>query len=105
MYIQLVDKDNFHSPVLYIHDDVDEFKKFIDKYVEELKEWTKTTVYSGMPLSRFEPDCVMVDLLHKLAIYYDESSMFREKGRILGTLRIMNESDVSGEDIIRIRLN
>ncbi len=104
MYIQLKDKDNFKSGVLYIHCDTEEFLAQINKWLVELKDWVASTVYSGMPLSRFDPEVAMVDLIWYLCKYYDETSMLREKGRIIGTFRLVPYS-VADKDITTILLN
>ena len=104
MYIQLKDKDNFKSGILYIQCDEEEFLVQIYKWLKELKEWVNTTIYTGMPLSRFEPDTAMVDLIWHLCEYYNKTSMLREKGRIIGTFRLISYN-VHDKDITTILLN
>ena len=72
MYVQLVDKDNFRSPVLYIHSDEEEFMEQILAWKKDLLALRKEyPAVDGLPLGRLDPDVAMVDLLRYLGNYYD----------------------------------
>jgi hypothetical protein len=108
MYIQLVDKDNFKSPVLYIHSDEDEFMEQIQAWKKDLHELREEyPAIDGLPLGRLEPDTAMIDLLRYLGNYYVESTplSFLPPGHVYGCLRIMDSKKVYGEAITEINLH
>lgn len=107
MNIQLEDKDGLKSVILHIHSDEEEFLKEINKYIKELYEYIKTSIYSGMPLHRLDPGVVMVDLVGHLHNYYVSTTLLREsKGRVIGGIRLIDSSYLNENDEIHtIMLN
>lgn len=70
MYIQLVDKDNFSSPILRIHSDEEEFLREIKQWHVMLLLWLNMTPsVKHMPLSRLDPGVAIIDLLRVLTQY------------------------------------
>lgn len=105
MYIQLIDKDNFKSPILYIHSDEEEFVEQIMLWKKSLHELRKNyPKVDGLPLGRLEPDVAMVDLIRHLGNYYVENIplSFLPNGHVYGCLRLVNEAD---EEVIEINLH
>ncbi len=103
MFLRLIDKDGWKSPVLYIHGDEKEFIKEIEKWKKDTLEWVKNSDFDGTPLCRLDANTCMVDLLRHLTNYYIKSTPNCE-GRIIMTLRLFDEADVSeGDDIIEIK--
>jgi len=108
MYLQLIDKDNFKSVILYIHSDTDEFLKVIDAWKDELLNYARQEQEHngvGFPLSRLEVDTCIVDLLRVLTEYYVKTSAFIKPhtGRIMATMRLLNESDLTNADMGRVK--
>ncbi len=94
MYIQFVEQANpnlFKSPVLYIHCDEEEFKQFLNKYLEDL--------FKGFPLGRLEAPTVMCDFMHKLTLYYIENTgnLINSEGRIISWMRLLDRSYLEGD--------
>lgn len=114
MYVQLIDKHNFTSPILYIHCDKDEFMGQIEKWKTDLLQWIEENPeVKGLPLGRLEPNICMTDLIRHLTSYYAKVCAEQElpeyfQGRIPGTLHLMNDSYLSADDfeeVIRINLH
>lgn len=108
LLIQFYESKHFKSPVLYIHSDENEAKAFLIDYVIKLKEWQAKTIYDGFPLGRLEPSVVMVDFLHKLTIYYMETTPAGNKeNRVLSWLRLYSQEDAQGhiEGITKIEIS
>jgi hypothetical protein len=110
MYVRLVDKDNFKSPILYIHADEEEFMKQIELWLEQVKKVIADyPQVDGLPLGRLEPDTAMVDLVRHLGNYYVESTplSFLPVGHVYGCLRLVNETDSLryGHKVIEIKLH
>ncbi len=62
--MQFVDNDGFKSVVLFSHWGGLAFVEKAKKYVENLKTWIKSRDSKvGMPLTRLEPNTVMVDFI------------------------------------------
>lgn len=95
MYYQFINKKK-ESPLLYIHNDEEEFERFLKEYLKNLKKWQHTTEWIGMPLGRLEPSMVIVDFIHKLTNYYIKNSgnLIKTKGRIVNWIRIYNNSEI-----------
>jgi hypothetical protein len=109
MYVQLVDKHNFHSPTLYIHADEVEFMDQIEVWLKQVRkviaDYPKV---DGLPLGRLESATALVDLVRHLGNYYVESTplSFVPAGHVYGCLRLVNEAEVleAGEEITEIKL-
>ena len=108
MYIQLVDKDGFKSPVLYIHSNEDEFMEQINLWQQKVYEILDNYPHvDGLPLGRLDPNTCMVDLIRYLADYYIKSTplSFVPAGHVYTTLAIKNEENLAAGDVItRINL-
>ena len=108
MYIQLVDEHNSKSPLLYIHADEDEFMAEIEEWRQDLFKWAKNPEVRGLPLGRLEANTCIVDLMRHLTAFYVESTELSfAKGRVFGTLRLLNESYLASydsEEVIEISL-
>jgi hypothetical protein len=109
MYVQLIDKDRFKSPILYIHSDEDEFMAQIGIWLAQVKKVIADYSHaSGLPLGRLEPDTAMVDLVRHLGNYYVESTPLSSlpAGHVYSCLRLVNETDVlkDGNEVIKIEL-
>lgn len=108
MYVQLVDKHNFRSPVLYIHADENEFLEQIEIWRQDLFKWIKDNPkVGGMPLGRLEPATCIIDLMRHLIKFYVETTEFSfvAPGRVIGSLRLQNQEDImNDEDPIEIKL-
>ena len=97
MYIQLVDKDGFKSPILYIHADEDEFMAQIEIWRKQIQKVIAEYPHvDGLPLGRLEPATCMMDLIRHLGNYYVENTplSFVPVGHVYGCLRILNEEEV-----------
>jgi hypothetical protein len=110
MYIQLVDKHGFKSPILYIHSDEEEFVEQINIWRNRIREIIINHPHAnGLPLGRLEPNTCMVDLIMHLGNYYVENTplSFVPKGHVYGCLSLMNEEDVLeyGDEITQINLH
>ena len=101
MLVRLVDKQGFKSPILYIHNDEDEFLEQIKLWRRNLLIWAEKTNFKGLPLSRLEADICIVDLLRHLTSYYVLTSPLCE-GRITMTLRLLHGKYYE-EDITEIK--
>ena len=88
MYIRLIDKQKFTSPVLYIHNDEKEFLHEIESWRKDLLDWVDSLDWDGMPLARLEAETCMVDLLRHLTEYYVRSRP-NCGGRIHATLKLL----------------
>jgi hypothetical protein len=109
MYVQLIDKDNFKSPVLYIHADEDEFMAQIKVWLVLVRKVIADyPSVNGLPLGRLEANTAIVDLIRHLGNYYVETTplSFVPSGHVYGCLRLVNETDALkyGTDIIKINL-
>jgi len=107
MFIQLIDKDGFKSPVLYIHSDEDEFMAQINLWLQQVYETIDSyPTLDGLPFGRLDPNTCMVDLIRHLGNYYVESTpiSFAVPGHVYSCLRLWNEEDVDDE-IIQINLH
>ena len=110
MNIQLVDKDGFKSPILYIHADEDEFMEQINLWLQQVR---KTIVdypkLDGLPFGRLDPSTCMVDLIRHLGNYYVENTplSFASVGHVYSCLRLLNEEDVLkySDEITEINLH
>lgn len=100
MFVRLIDKDGWKSPILYIHNDIDEFIREIEKWKAELLKWAKNTGFKGTPLGRLDANSCIVDLLRHLTEYYVKTTPNCE-GRIFMTLRLFNESYLTEGDIVK----
>lgn len=103
LYIRIVDKANFKSPVLRIHSDEDEFLKIINKWREELLIWAAIPQNQGVPLSLIDAHTAMVDLLRELTAYYVATD-YRKTGRIRMTFSLYDNSSMTTEKIIDIQV-
>lgn len=118
MYIRLVDKQNFKSPILYIHSDEDEWLEQINIWRRDLLAWVEThPLLSGMPLARLEADMCIVDLIRHLSQYYVDyndalskispDSIFTQyEGRVVSTLRLVSSQGtevLKDEEILEIK--
>lgn len=103
MYIQLVDKHNFRSPILYLHADRDSWIEQIEKWRNDLLSWLEETGMGGhgTPLTRLDAEACIIDLLrHLIAFYKSEMDEHfpQYEGRVFGTFRLFNESHLTEED-------
>jgi hypothetical protein len=109
MYVQLIDKDNLKSPILYIHADEDEFMTQIELWLAQMKKVIADyPQVKGLPLGRLEPNTAIVDLVLHLGNYYVKSTplSFAPPGHVYGCLRLVNETDALkyGDKVIKIKL-
>jgi len=102
MFVRLVDKDNWKSPVLYIHSDEKEFMVEIEKWKKDLLEWVASLDYDNTPLARLDANTCIVDLLRHITDYHVRTTPGCG-GRIRATLRLFDESYADGDDIIEIK--
>jgi len=119
MYIRLVDRDNWKSPILYIHADEKEWLEQITIWRRNLLEWVKAyPAMGGMPLGRLEASMCMVDLLWHLTKYYVEyNEMLAEEmpnlviaqydGHIVSTFRLLGPPETDNleevDNIIEVK--
>jgi hypothetical protein len=119
MYIRLVDKHNWKSPVLYIHADEKEWIEQIILWRKNLLAWCKKhPIMNGMPLGRLEASVCMVDLIRHLSEYYvnynnelaelmPDSITEKYEGHIVSTFRLLGPPEADGledvENIIEIK--
>ena len=103
MFVRLVDKDNWKSPILQIHNDEEEFLSEIEKWKKDLLEWVaNNTDYNGTPLARLDVNTCIVDLLRHITDYYVKTTPNCDS-RIIMTLRLVEEDYAAGEDIMEIK--
>jgi hypothetical protein len=108
MLIQLIDKDGWRSPVLYIHSDEDEFMEQINLWLQEVRQIIKDyPSVDGLPLGRLDPETCMFDLARHLGNYYVESTplSFAPAGHVYGCLKIFRNEDEIDEEIVEINLH
>ena len=98
MFLRLVDKYGFKSPILYIHCDEDEFMEQVHEWKNELHRFIEAenkakevggTNAVGMPLTRLEPETCLVDLIRHLSLYYTRTTP-HSKGHVTGCLRLVD---------------
>ncbi|KKN28304.1 hypothetical protein LCGC14_0855400 [marine sediment metagenome] len=99
MFLRLIDKDGWRSPVLYIHSDEKQFMEEIEKWKKDLLEWVKNSTFRGTPLCRLDANTCIVDLLRHLTNYYTESTPNCE-GRIIMTLRLFDNAYIDEGDVV-----
>ena len=103
MFLRLVDKDGFKSPILYIHSDEDEFMEQIREWKNELHRFiedeNKAKEVGGpnaggiMPLTRLDPETCLVDLVRHLSLYYTRTTP-HSKGHVTGCLRLVDYNPI-----------
>jgi len=109
MYVQLIDKDDFKSPILYIHADEEDFMNQIEIWLKQVKKIIiDYPIVTGLPLGRLDPNTAIVDLIRHLGNYFVENTplSFLPSGHVYGNLRIINEEEVLkyGDQIVEIKL-
>jgi len=88
MYLRLIDKGNFVSPILYIHADEEEFMGEVKRWKENMLQWIKNNPEMDCtPLGRLDAGVCMIDLLQHLAKYYVET-IPGCKGKVISTLKL-----------------
>lgn len=91
IFIRLIDKDMFVSPILHIHHDEEEFLKEIESWKKGLLEWVKEDPRrDGMPLGRLDAGTCMIDLLRHLVEYYIKTTP-NCGGRVWATLKLIDQ--------------
>jgi hypothetical protein len=104
MLVQLIDRDGWKSPVLDIHNDHDLIASFIEDWKIQLTNWSASFPRGGPPLSRFDPNVAMCDLIYKLGRRF-----YSEEFGITGWFRLFNEADPAIDSrtahIVTIQLN
>lgn len=103
MYVQLVEDENWKSPLLYIHSDKDEALQFIEEWKQSVIKFSKESKL-GTPLSRLDVNTAFCDLVFKVSAYYLETSGDTVKSQMFvqSWLRCFNESWVKNKDEIVI---
>lgn len=96
LYIRFVEQDNpqlWRSPILYIHNDEEEFRKFLERYLKELYEWQKvhSKQWGGLPLGRLEAQTVICDFMYRLTNYYQKTYP-PVSGRIVSWMRLVADN-------------
>jgi len=88
MYLRLIDKNKFVSPILYIHGDEEEFMGEVKRWKENLMQWIENNPeMNRTPLGRLDAGVCMIDLIRHLSKYYIETSPHC-KGKVIATLKL-----------------
>ncbi|HLD90812.1 MAG TPA: hypothetical protein VI911_07360 [Patescibacteria group bacterium] len=103
LYIRVVDKANFKSPILRIHNDDEEFIKVIYKWRDDLLVWAAVPGNKGLPLGVIDAHTAMVDLLRELTAYYVATDLHKT-GRIHMTFSLYDNASMTTEKITDIQV-
>jgi len=111
MYIRLIDKHDFVSTTLYIHNDEDEFLAQIEEWKKHLHLWLHCNPkMEGTPLGRLDAGACMIDMIRYLSDYFVRTTP-NCCGKVMGGLKLedypkkeeLRHNIESSEDIIEIK--
>ena len=109
MYIRLIDKGGWRSPIFHIHSDEEEFLQQIEVWKKEIHQIHKDYPHmDGLPLGRMDAGTCMFDLIRHLGNYYVESTplSFIPKGHVYSCLKLIEDKEeetLKHEDVLEIK--